>query len=51
VVLDIGCGTGIPVTKILLDEELAAYALDASPTMSEAFRQNFPMIFFVFDRK
>lgn len=42
VVLDIGCGTGIPVTKILLDEGLTAYALDASPAMVETFRQNFP---------
>ena len=44
VVLDIGCGTGIPVTKILLDEGLAAYALDASPKMIEAFRENFPNV-------
>lgn len=44
VVLDLGCGTGIPVTKILLDEGLAAYALDASPKMIEAFRQNFPNV-------
>lgn len=42
VVLDIGCGTGIPVTKILLDEGLMAYALDASPKMIEDFRLNFP---------
>jgi len=42
VVLDIGCGTGIPVTKILLDEGLSAYAVDASPTMIKTFRQNFP---------
>lgn len=42
VVLDLGCGTGIPVTKILLEEGLKAYALDASPKMVEAFRQNFP---------
>lgn len=44
VVLDIGCGTGIPVTKILLDEGLTAYALDASPKMVAAFRQNFPNV-------
>jgi SAM-dependent methyltransferase len=44
VVLDIGCGTGIPVTKILLDEGLVAYALDASPKMVEDFRQNFPNV-------
>ncbi len=40
--LDIGCGTGIPITKILLEEGLNAYALDASPKMIESFRQNFP---------
>jgi 2-polyprenyl-3-methyl-5-hydroxy-6-metoxy-1,4-benzoquinol methylase len=42
--LDIGCGTGIPITKILLEEGLNAYALDASPKMIESFRQNFPNI-------
>ncbi len=44
VVLDLGCGTGIPVTKILHDEGLATYAVDASPTMIEAFRENFPNV-------
>ena len=42
VVLDLGCGTGIPVTKILLEAGLHAYAVDASPTMVEDFRRNFP---------
>jgi SAM-dependent methyltransferase len=42
VVLDLGCGTGIPVTKILLEEGLKAYAIDASPKMAADFRQNFP---------
>lgn len=41
-VLDLGCGTGIPVTKILLEAGLNAYAVDASPKMIEDFRQNFP---------
>jgi len=41
-ILDLGCGTGIPVTKILLEEGLKAHAVDASPKMVEAFRQNFP---------
>lgn len=44
VVLDIGSGTGIPVTKILVEEGLSAYALDASPKMIEAFRRNFPNV-------
>jgi 2-polyprenyl-3-methyl-5-hydroxy-6-metoxy-1,4-benzoquinol methylase len=42
VLLDIGCGTGIPITKILLEEGLNVYALDAAPKMIETFRQNFP---------
>jgi SAM-dependent methyltransferase len=42
VVLDLGCGTGIPVTKILLDAGLNVYAVDASAKMVEDFRQNFP---------
>jgi SAM-dependent methyltransferase len=42
VVLDLGCGTGIPVTKILLDSGLIPYAVDASPKMIAAFQQNFP---------
>lgn len=43
-VLDIGCGTGIPVTKILLEAGLNAYAIDASPKMIADFRQNFPNV-------
>jgi ubiquinone/menaquinone biosynthesis C-methylase UbiE len=42
IVLDLGCGTGIPVTKILLDAGLNAYAVDASLKMVEDFRRNFP---------
>jgi len=41
-VLDLGCGTGIPVTKILLEAGLKAFGLDASPKMVEEFRRNFP---------
>jgi cyclopropane fatty-acyl-phospholipid synthase-like methyltransferase len=43
-VLDLGCGTGIPVTKILLETGLNVYAVDASPKMVENFRQNFPAV-------
>jgi 2-polyprenyl-3-methyl-5-hydroxy-6-metoxy-1,4-benzoquinol methylase len=41
-VLDLGCGTGIPVSKILMDAGLTVYGIDASPTMVKAFQQNFP---------
>lgn len=44
VVLDLGCGTGIPVTKILLESGLNVYAIDASPKMVADFKQNFPNI-------
>ncbi len=43
-ILDLGCGTGIPVTKILLEAGLKAYAVDASTKMIEDFKQNFPNV-------
>ena len=44
IILDLGCGTGIPVTKILLEAGLNAYGVDASLKMVESFRQNFPYV-------
>ncbi|GGK88315.1 class I SAM-dependent methyltransferase [Rufibacter glacialis] len=41
-VLDLGCGTGIPISKILVNQGFTVYGLDASPTMTEAFLRNFP---------
>jgi cyclopropane fatty-acyl-phospholipid synthase-like methyltransferase len=43
-VLDLGCGTGIPITKILLDSGLNAYGVDASPKMVASFQHNFPNV-------
>ena len=43
-VLDLGCGTGLPITKVLVNEGLDVYGIDASPTMVAAFRQNFPNV-------
>jgi len=40
--LDLGCGTGIPMSKVLVDEGMQVYGIDASPSMVRAFRQNFP---------
>lgn len=39
-VLDVGCGTGDPISKALVDEGLEVYGIDASPHMVQAFRQN-----------
>lgn len=41
-VLDIGCGIGLPISKALVDEGLIVYGVDASPSMVQIFRQNFP---------
>lgn len=41
-ILDLGCGTGIPISKVLIDEGMTVYGIDASPTMVKTFRQNFP---------
>ena len=42
IVLDLGCGTGIPNTKIMIEEGMTVYGVDASPSMVEAFKKNFP---------
>lgn len=41
-VLDLGCGTGIPISAVLTDEGMMVYGIDASVTLSNAVRQNFP---------
>ena len=43
-VLDLGCGTGLPITKVLVDEGLKVYAIDAAPSLVAAFRRNLPAI-------
>jgi predicted TPR repeat methyltransferase len=42
VFLDLGCGTGIPVSKIIMDAGMTVYGVDASPTMVKTFCENFP---------
>lgn len=42
VVLELGCGSGVPITEQLLAEGLSVFALDASPTLVAAFRTQFP---------
>ena len=41
-VLDLGCGSGLPITKVLVEAGLSAYGVDAAPSYVEAFRRNFP---------
>jgi 2-polyprenyl-3-methyl-5-hydroxy-6-metoxy-1,4-benzoquinol methylase len=41
-VLDLGCGSGVPISATLADLGLAVYGIDASPTMIDAFRRRLP---------
>lgn len=41
-VLDIGCGSGFPITWVLIESGLNVHALDASPTLVAGFREHFP---------
>ena len=41
-VLDLGCGSGIPITRELVNQGLKVWAIDASPSMVAAFSANFP---------
>ncbi|MGD9560852.1 MAG: class I SAM-dependent methyltransferase [Pyrinomonadaceae bacterium] len=43
-VLEIGCGSGIPITRVLISEGMDVSAVDASPKMVSAFQRNFPDI-------
>lgn len=43
-ILDLGCGTGIPITKVLVENNMKVYGIDASPTLVIEFQKNFPSI-------
>lgn len=39
VVLDLGCGSGVPIASTLMDEGLTVFGIDASPTLVSMFRR------------
>jgi cyclopropane fatty-acyl-phospholipid synthase-like methyltransferase len=41
-VLDLGCGTGVPISIALTDEGLMVYGIDASASLTAAFRRRVP---------
>ena len=41
-VLDLGCGTGVPISQVLIERGFKLYGVDASPTIVAAFRARFP---------
>ena len=42
VILDLGCGSGVPIAEVLLEDGFDVYGVDASPTLVAAFRERFP---------
>ncbi len=41
-VLDLGCGYGVPISEVLLQDGFAVHGVDASPTLVAQFRERFP---------
>lgn len=41
-VLDLGCGSGLPIASELVDAGCRVYGIDASPCLVAAFSRNFP---------
>jgi SAM-dependent methyltransferase len=40
-VLDLGCGTGVPISQVLIERGFLVHGVDAAPTMVAAFRDRF----------
>jgi cyclopropane fatty-acyl-phospholipid synthase-like methyltransferase len=43
-VLNLGCGTGVPISQALIERGFKVYGVDASPTIVAAFRARFPSV-------
>jgi SAM-dependent methyltransferase len=43
-ILDLGCGTGVPISQTLIERGFKVYCVDASPTIVAAFRTRFPNV-------
>ena len=41
-ILDLGCGHGVPVSQVLIEDGFTLYGVDASRTLIESFRRRFP---------
>lgn len=41
-VVDLGCGSGVPISQALIEAGHTVYGMDASPSMVAAFRRRFP---------
>jgi SAM-dependent methyltransferase len=43
-VLDVGCGTGLPLTRAMIEHGCQVLGVDSSPNMLQHFARNFPAV-------
>ena len=41
-ILDIGCGSGVPIAQALVDDGFSVWGVDASPSLIAAYRRHLP---------
>ena len=41
-ILDIGCGSGVPIARALVEDGYSVWGIDASPSLIAAYRRHFP---------
>lgn len=41
-ILDIGCGSGVPIAQALAEDGFSVWGVDASPSLISAYRRNLP---------
>ena len=41
-VVDVGCGSGVPIAQALIEDGFTVFGIDASPLLIAAFRRRFP---------
>ncbi len=41
-VLDVGCGSGVPIAQVLIEDGFNVFGIDASPNLVAAFHARFP---------
>jgi ubiquinone/menaquinone biosynthesis C-methylase UbiE len=43
-ILELACGSGVPITQVLIEEGLQVWAIDASQTLLETLRERYPQV-------
>ena len=41
-IVDVGCGSGVPIAEVLIEDGFSLFGIDAAPRLVEAFRHRFP---------